>query len=244
MSLAPPPARVFVDVGAHDGGSIAAVIEGGYRFDQMISVEPDPDMVARLSNRFANEIADGRYRIAPFGLSNRRGAARLFGDNRTGGASLVPSKFAPDNRGGREIALIDWAHFIAEYGLAQARLWVKINAEGAEVDIIEGILAQGGAGIESLVVYFDIVKSPFGAWAKWRTINALRARNIPFVLAEQVLIKRGARPRLHNWLSSFAALRDPPIPPDPPPLSKLIRMHYLDFVSAIGIRLDQFKRRI
>lgn len=238
-----PPARVFVDIGAHDGSSIQAVLDGGYAFDRMISVEPDPEMVARLSQRFAAEIAAGRYRVAPVGLSDVAGAARLYGDNRAGGASLVASKFASDNRASREIDLIDWPRFLADYDLFNASLWVKINAEGAEIAILKSILAQGGAGIESLVVYFDIVKSPFGAWAKWRMVRALRESKIAFHTAEAILPKHGPRPRLHNWLASFAELRDPPLPPTPPPLTKLIRMHYLDLVSALGIRLDQFKRR-
>ncbi|MEZ5995207.1 MAG: FkbM family methyltransferase [Hyphomonadaceae bacterium] len=245
MQRAPATAapRVFVDIGAHDGSSIAMAVEGGYAFDRLISVEPDPDMVAHLEKRFEAEVASGRYRVAPVGLSDRIGTARLFGDNSGGGASIVAGKFAPEDRTSREIALIDWPALLDQYGLRGARLWVKINAEGAEVPIVESILAEGGSGIESLVVDFDIVKSPFGAWAKWRTLRALRASGIPFRLAEEVFVKHGPRPRLHNWFSSFADLRDPPIPPRPAPLSKLIRMHYLDACSAIGIRLDMFKRR-
>lgn len=235
--------RIFIDIGAHDGSSVATVLEGGYAFDRILSVEPDPDMVAHLGQRFAREIADGRYAIAPVGLSNRNGAAKLYGDNSTGGASVVEDKFATANRAARAITLVDWPTLLDQYGLKGARLWIKINAEGAEVPILESIIAEGGAGIAGLVVYFDIVKAPFGAWAKWRTIAALKKAGIPFALAEDVLIKRGPRPRLHNWLSGFSELKNPPIPPDPPPLAKLIRMHYLDACSAIGIRLDMFKAR-
>jgi len=235
--------KVFIDVGAHDGSSVAAALDGGYAFDRIVSAEPDPDMVAHLEARFAAEIASGLYQVAPVGLSNRNGSAQLFGDNTRGGASVIAGKFAGDNRNAREIVLIDWPTFKTQYGLDGARLWIKINAEGAEIPILESIVAEGGAGIEGLVVYFDIVKAPFGAWAKWRTLGALKRSGIPYALAENVLIKRGPRPRLHNWLSSFAELKSPPIPPDPPPLAKLIRMHYLDACSAVGIRLDMFKPR-
>ena len=235
--------RVFVDVGAHDGSSIAAVIEGGYAFDAMISAEPDPEMIAKLQTRFADEIAAGRYQVAPVGLSNHIGTAQLLGDNALGGASLVKGKFAANVGNAREINLIDWPTFLNRFGLRDALLWVKINAEGAEIAILDSIIADSDRNIESLVVYFDIVKSPFGAWQKWRVMRDLRRAGIPFILAENVLIKHGPRKRLHNWLSGFAALKDPPIPPDPPPLSKLLRMHYLDAVSALGIRLTLFKRR-
>lgn len=233
---------VFVDIGAHDGSSVAAAVEGGYRFDRIVSAEPDPDMIAHLSQRFASLIEAGRYTIAPVGISDHAGAARLFGDNSRGGASIIEGKFAAADRGGREIQLIDWPRFLADYGLEDARLWVKINAEGAEVAIIDSILAHGHRNIESLVVYFDIVKSPFGAWAKWRTLRAARKAGLPLLLAEDILVKRGPRPRLHNWFSSFADLKSPPLAPVPAPLSKLVRMHYLDIVSACGIRLDLFKR--
>jgi FkbM family methyltransferase len=235
--------RVFVDVGAHNGGSIFSVIEGGYSFDRMVSVEPDPEMIAALERRFAKEIAAGRYQIAPVGLSDHAGTAHLMGDNTEGGASMIAAKFGAVTGVVREIKLIDWPTFLKEYGLEDARLWVKINAEGAEVAILDSIIAQGGKNIESLVIFFDIVKSPFGAWKKWRVMRDLSHADIPYLLAENVLIKHGPRKRLNNWLSGFAALKSPPIPPDPPPLSKLVRMHYLDVASALGIRLTLFKRR-
>jgi FkbM family methyltransferase len=235
--------RIFVDVGAHNGGSIHSVLEGGYTFDRLVSVEPDPEMIAALKTRFAKEIAEGRYQVAPVGLSDHIGAAQLMGDNSLGGASMIAGKFAAGVGNVREIKLIDWATFLKDYDLENARLWVKINAEGAEIEILDSILAEGGRNIESLVVFFDIVKSPFGAWKKWRVMRDLAQAGIPYLLAENVLIKHGPRKRLNNWLSSFPALKEPPIPADPPPLSKLIRMHYLDTCSALGIRLTLFKRR-
>ncbi len=235
--------RVFVDVGAHNGGSIFSVIEGGYTFDRMVSVEPDPEMIAALQTRFAKEIAEGRYQIAPVGLSDHIGTAQLMGDNTEGGASLIAAKFGAGAGNVREIRLIDWPTFLADYKLTDARLWVKINAEGAEVAILDSLIAEGGKNVESLVIFFDIVKSPFGAWKKWRVMRDLAHAGIPYLLAENVLIKHGPRKRLNNWLSSFAALKSPPVPADPAPLSKLVRMHYLDVVSALGIRLTLFKRR-
>jgi FkbM family methyltransferase len=235
--------RVFVDVGAHNGGSIFSVIEGGYTFERMVSVEPDPEMIAALEKRFAREIAEGRYQIAPVGLSDHVGTAQLMGDNTEGGASMIAAKFGADAGNVREIMLIDWPTFLKDYNLQNARLWVKINAEGAEVAILDSIIAERGRNIESLVIFFDIVKSPFGAWKKWRVMRDLAHADIPYLLAENVLIKHGPRKRLNNWLSSFAALKNPPIPADPPPLSKLVRMHYLDAVSALGVRLTLFKRR-
>lgn len=235
--------RVFVDVGAHNGGSIFSVIEGGYTFDRMVSVEPDPEMIAALEKRFSQEVADGRYQIAPVGLSDHIGTAHLMGDNTEGGASMIAGKFGAGAENVREIRLIDWPTFLKDYNLADARLWVKINAEGAEIAILDSILAEGGKNIESLVIFFDIVKSPFGAWKKWRVMRDLAHAGIPYLLAENVLIKQGPRKRLNNWLSAFHALKNPPIPADPPPLAKLVRMHYLDAVSALGIRLTLFKRQ-
>lgn len=235
--------RVFVDVGAHNGGSIFSVLEGGYTFDRMVSVEPDPEMIAKLEARFPSEIAAGTYQIAPVGLSDHLGSAQLLGDNTEGGASMIAGKFGGSTGNVREIRLIDWPTFLADYNLRDARLWVKINAEGAEIAILDSIIAEGGKNIESLVVFFDIVKSPFGAWKKWRVMRDLTHAGIPFQLAEKVLNKHGPRKRLNNWLSAYPALKTPPVPADPPPLSKLIRMHYLDVCSALGLRLTLFKRR-
>lgn len=235
--------KVFVDVGAHEGFSIATVIEGGYAFDRMISAEPDPDMVAMLKARFAKELADGRYQISTAGISNKSGMATLFGDNLHGSATMLANKKVSGENRARTIELIDWPTFLDRFDLRDARLWVKINTEGAEVAIIESIIAEGGRNVESLVVYFDIVKVPFGAWKKWRTIRALRKSGIPFFIAEDILVKHAPRPRMHNWLSSFADLRDPPLEPTKPPLRKLVRMHYHDICSALGLRSSLFWKR-
>lgn len=231
--------KVFIDIGGHDGASVCAAL--CYAFDRIVTIEPDADMIKTIETRFPLEIATGRVEIAPYGLSDRCGEAILFGDNTLGGASVVAGKFAHTEHA-RTITLIDWSAFAVRYRLANALLWIKINAEGAEIEIIRSMIA-GGAQPVALVVYFDIVKSPFGAWRKWAAIRAMRRAGVPFSLAEDVLVKRGPRPRLHNWFSSFPGLLDSPIAPSRAPASKLIRMHYLDIVSALGIRLSLFKRR-
>lgn len=235
--------KVFLDIGAHNGRTAAAVLGGDWPFDRIISVEPDRDMVAVLEARFADHIASGRYRVAPIGLSNGTGSAKLFGDNSGGGASLLSSKFGHDNRASRDITLLDWSTFASQYRLDAADLYVKINCEGAEVAIIDSLLDHGADNVKSLVVDFDIVKTPFGGWKKWRSVRRLRAAAIPYLLSEEVFFKSPKTGARENWLNSLPDLVDAPTPRIPPPFFRVLRVRYLEVVSALGVRPDLFKRR-
>lgn len=236
--------RIFVDVGAHLGSSAADALDNRYLFDKIISVEPDPFYVDHLMSRFAKEIAHGRYLVAPFGLSDRCGSAPLYGDNSGGGASLHASKFASDCRKCRNIETVNWDGLIERYDLGDADLYVKINAEGAEIAIIEAILASSYANIRRLLIDFDIVKTPFGAWAKWEAVRQLRDAEIEFDLVEDIVVKRSSRPGLHNWLMSIPEVAKCPVPPHKPAAHVHLRTRYRELVSAAGIRLDAFKIRL
>lgn len=237
------PERVFIDVGAHNGATIAMALEGGYPFDRLISAEPDPDMVAHLEQRFSDDVATGRYQVAPVGLGKEVGTARLYGDNSGGGASVIATKFAPDARASREIQIVDWGAFLDRYSLRGAALYVKINAEGAEIDIVDSLLAHDRGEVQSLVVDYDIIKTPFGGWKKWRSVRALTRSGLTFQRSEDVFPKHGPRPGIHNWLSAIPELVNPPIPQDRPPFKRILRVRYLEVVSALGLRLNLFRRK-
>lgn len=234
---------VFVDVGAHRGQSAAIALGPDFRFDRVVSVEPDPDMAATLEARFAGAIGAGRYAVAPVALADRCGEGMLYGANAGGGASLIRHKFAAAERPSRPVRLCDWATFLAAHGLERARLVVKINAEGAEVAILAGILAGPHAGIVRMMVDYDIIKTPFGAWKKWASVRRLRAHGIPFDLAENVMTKGGPRPGLENWLRSLPEVVAAPAPAARPEFRRRARIRYLELVSALGIRHDLLKRR-
>ncbi|MEO1091746.1 MAG: FkbM family methyltransferase [Pseudomonadota bacterium] len=237
------PLRVFVDVGAHMGSSAALALQPPFRFDRVISVEPDPQMVEVLRERFSAEREAGRYVVAPYGLGERCGEAELFGDNTGGGASLLAQKSPAAAGEGRRVSLLDWPSFSTRYQLDAAELFVKINAEGAEVPILKSMLASGARNVSRLVVDFDVIKVPFGAWQKWRTVRALRRNGIPFDLAEAVLLKRPGRHGLAGWFNSLPGVVETPVPAERASRLKRARMTYLECVSALGIRLDVFKAR-
>ena len=53
--------NVFVETGTLWGDGVAVALECGY--DKVISIEIDPDRVAANSERFADEIAEGRVEL-------------------------------------------------------------------------------------------------------------------------------------------------------------------------------------
>lgn len=236
--------KVFIDVGAHGGSTAHGVLEElDLPFDRVISVEPDPSMVAHLEARFVEHIARGAYLVAPVAIADRNGSMTLFGSNAGGGASLIPAKVPRGERSGVEIPVVDWPTFLRRYALDDAELYVKINCEGAEVMIVQSIVEQGGGQIRSLAIDYDIVKAPFGGWKKWRSVRSLKRAGIPYLLTESVFVKGARRSGLDNWLRAFPELSAPPAPREPINLHQFIRVKYLELVSALGIRPDLFKLR-
>ena len=234
--------KVFIDIGAHGGSTADAVFSSGLSFDRVISVEPDPEWVSKLSTRFAEKVADGSYLVAPIAISNRNGAMTLYGDNRGGGASLISSKVSSDDRGGIDVPVVDWPGFIEKYNLSDSDLYIKINCEGGEIMIVDSMLSQGGAQIKSMVIDFDIIKTPFGGWKKWSAIRRLKRAGIPYLLSEAVFIKHSGRSVIRNWLCALPEFCSPPEPRDPLNLQQYVRVKYLELVSAIGIKHDFLKK--
>ncbi|MGG7565467.1 FkbM family methyltransferase [Rhodovulum sp. DZ06] len=235
--------RVFIDIGAHDGATARAVFAAPFAFDRVISAEPDPAMVAHLSGQFADRIAAGTYAVAPVALAESRGRMTLYGDNRGGGASLLAAKAQQGEARGVEVETLGWDDFLSAWDLRGAELYVKINCEGGEIGILRSIIAHDRGEIRSLVVDYDIIKTPWGGWKKWASMRALRRAGLAYELSEEVFVKRGRRPHIVNWLSALPEFQDPPAPRDPLNRMQVARVRWLELVSALGIRHDLFKMR-
>src|SRR5512139_2188088 len=73
--------RIFLDVGANNGQTLAAVIDPALRFDEIVCFEP-----VKICRQRIAKIADERVRIEPFGLWDKSCVQTLFNPDTKGGS--------------------------------------------------------------------------------------------------------------------------------------------------------------
>jgi FkbM family methyltransferase len=148
--------RVFVDIGSHVGQTIEEVLEPRWGFDLIYAIEPMPFQAAVLRQRFT---AEPRVKLHEFALANRDGALTMYGTNDELEASVFPEKDDVDTQVRTTVRCVDAASFFEEIARDVPQIVVNLNAEGAEVLILDRLIETGWIhAITELLVDFDIRK--------------------------------------------------------------------------------------
>lgn len=126
--------RIFLDVGANTGQSLAVALR--YDFDRIYCFEPAPQCWPHLQ-----KLADNRVTVAGFGLSNRNHTAPLYEPGRKG-ASMWAKDYARSTVSG-DCLFYRASEWFETYVQPTDRVWLKLNCEGAECDILEDLFASG-----------------------------------------------------------------------------------------------------
>jgi FkbM family methyltransferase len=192
--------KVFLDVGAHTGQTLAAA--KCWDFDRIVCFEPVKQHLSKLT-----ESADERTEIEMFGLWDRTALRTLF-DPGSQGASLWKR---PGRSEAAETCLfVSAAEWLLENTSPNDTVWMKLNAEGAELDIITDLLDSGVFDrINFLQVMWDAGKIPEIA----DRVAAVRARVEAKYRAPQVINSKALPPakthadRIDGWLALTSAKR-------------------------------------
>lgn len=231
---------VFLDIGGHEGQTVQTVLDPNWAFSHIYTVEPDPKYVAFLSRKFATEIAAGKVTVLPFALGREDRDGRLFDYNAAGGSTIVPGLLADESKA-IDVRVVDINRFIASLP-RDADIYIKINCEGAEVEIIERLAEIADVGnIRSIMVDFDIVKSSGGYWTKLKTMKLANRRGLPVQLAEDVMIGKSHRQRIENWLSYHPEISRAPRKPRVKKFAHRVRDTLRNVRSAVGISRRGYK---
>ena len=228
--------NILIDVGAHVGETLSVALNGSWAFDHVHSFEPDPACVRVMGGRFASLIADGRLTIHPVALGDRASEVTLTGDNAGGAASVVPG-FMRDDARRLAVPMIDVNAFLDAEIPPEAKLYIKLNCEGGEVAILDRLCERARIDdIVSIMADFDVVRASGGYYEKRRVLAKARARGLPILLAEHVMVGRGDS-RLANWFAHYPALaRGAYTPPVRQSLKRRLRYFARDMRSALGGR--------
>ena len=191
---------IFVDVGTHDGQTLAEVAKSKYGFDTIIGLEPHPQNFQNAVESFRD---DPRILIYNFGLSDSSGKATLYGDSSNLGASIFSEKVRPETDTNRTLVdLVRASDFFQEMFTKDDTVIVKLNCEGAEVPILRDLIKSGQIhGIKAVMIDFDIRHVRGAEHLEMVVLEELQSSGFSnFSLAEKVMIGKTHQHRIAHWL--------------------------------------------
>ena len=192
--------KVFLDVGAHEGSTLLAVRDPKYAFDRIYCFEPASSCWPALER-----LADARVTICRFGLWNQTTTRTLY-DPGSRGASMYADKFrdAPTHE---EIKLVRASDWFRENVRDGDDVFMKLNCEGAEVDIVEDLLDSGLlAGVRSVMIDPDVRKIPSQAHRERELRERLAASALAnYAMEDEVMVGTTHRARIQHWLGVAGA---------------------------------------
>jgi FkbM family methyltransferase len=185
--------RVFLDVGGHTGESVSAALDQHWAFDRIWTFEPTRRCVEILEH-----IADDRLTVVPAGWWSAD-TEMVIHDPGT----LHASVDAGASRAGEveHCSFLDAARWMSENIDSSDLVWLKVNIEGAEVEVLDRLLTSGEiTKVTHLVVHFDIEKLGQPDQAA-----AMRARldvaGVPWREASSVMFGRTDTSKVNTWLA-------------------------------------------
>jgi len=148
--------KIFVDVGGFEGDASRAALDPIFDFSKVICFEPVRELAAAIQKR----IRDNRLEVVCAALADRDGEACIFGPGTLAG-SLYQDHRDTDARIAAPCALRRASTVLAPFVDNGARVFLKLNCEGAEIPILEDLLRSGVFHrLESVLLDLDARKVP------------------------------------------------------------------------------------
>lgn len=199
--------KLFIDIGSHTGEAVSEAIEPRYAFDRLHCFEPAASSRARFKPR-----RHPRVTLHPFGLWNQACDTTIF-DPGSPGASVFSDKENVDTSVHEQCRferVSDW--FAANIG-ANDTVYLKLNCEGCECDIIDDLLESGQYHkVDFMLATFDVLKIPSQAHRAAETRARLEQsgyRNYMFTDMATLSVHVPIQTWLHFWLRAVGADRSP-----------------------------------
>lgn len=194
--------RIFLDVGAHIGTTLAIALESKYKFDKIFCFEPVIECCDRLRKH-----KDERITICEYGLWDKNCIKKLYKPGSTG-ASLFKDKFTREV-GSVDIKLVRASEWFSHNLNMVDEVYLKMNCEGAECVILDDLINSGEyKKIKVLMVDFDVRKILSQKHLMAEMKAKLNKLNIPkvFYIDEYNLGKGTHKYFTHFWLDNSLSL--------------------------------------
>ena len=187
--------RIFLDVGAHYGEILDVALAPRWGFDRLYSFEP-----ARGCQRILRGFRDSRVQVVPAGLSNRDGQVTLYGGGRIGASVYADKPRAEPALAPETIPLLRATDWLLASTRAADEVYLKLNCEGSECDVLEDLLDGGAVDrIRSVYVDFDVRKIPSQAHRQEPVERRLREAGCHYVTPEDLTSPAGGA-AVREWL--------------------------------------------
>jgi FkbM family methyltransferase len=185
--------RVFLDVGGHVGESLSVAMQPRWRFERIWTFEPTASCAAELE-----AMSDRRVTVVPAGWWSSDMEMDVHDPGRLH-ASVLPeaSVFGQVER----CRFVDAGRWMADNISERDTVWLKINVEASEVEVLERLLDTGEIRkVDHLVVHFDVDKLG-------RASDAIPVRRrlgeagIEWREAKDVMFGRTDQQKVATWLA-------------------------------------------
>lgn len=204
--------KIFLDVGSNEGQSLDALLDlrprskrivCRYAFDRIYGFEPVPELHRALAQKFR----DPRFTINNFGLWKETCEQPIYSPGTQSG-SLFVDKFNVDPEHHTTCKFVRASDWFRENLSDQDEIYVKLNCEGAEIDILEDLLdSDEYRKITSIGVTFDVRKIPSQVHREIELKQRLEACGHGNFLDLDIYRGRPQRDRIRIWLSRAGADR-------------------------------------
>ncbi len=203
--------RIFLDVGANTGQTLAAVLDPELGFDQVYCFEPSTacweklELVAAEGMHRMIETSRRRtyVKLLQFGLWNHAGEAAIFGPGNKGASlwkKINHPKYVPTELC-RFVRATDW---FVENIHAGNTVFLKLNCEGAECDILDDLLDSGEfEKVSYCMVDFDVRKIASQKHREAELRARLEREGVRFpriAFSKQVMVGATHQERIKHWL--------------------------------------------
>lgn len=169
--------RIFLDVGAHHGQTIKLLLNPKFRLTHIIGFDPSPLCHAILNRKFGN---NRKVTIVKAGLWSENCEMALHNEGSQGGTihQDYQTTCNPEPRITRcqFLKASDW---FRENLSENDEIFLKLNCEGSECDIINELLDTGEYNkIKNTFVDFDVRKSPSQKHKEEELMQRMKQMNI------------------------------------------------------------------
>jgi len=149
--------RIFIDVGAHEGQTIETVLAPEFKIDLVYAFEPSPTCYGILLKNFSG---NSKVIILNFGLWKETQELLLHNES-TQGASIYSDYQTTWKGHGKEtlcsfVKASEWFR----NNLGGGEIFLKLNCEGCECEIINDLIDSGEFNkLKAVLVDYDVRKS-------------------------------------------------------------------------------------
>ena len=197
--------KIFLDVGGYEGFSVLAALDPIFAFDRVFCFEPATHCIAKI-----RRIHDPRLVIIKAGLSNRTGTATLYHPGTPAGSVFSDAPTWGGDSSPEGIDLISASDFFRTFLRAQDRVYMKLNCEGSELDVLESLLdSRQTSLLANVLIDLDALKIPSQRDRVDRVMQRVKEAQIPHFTPEQVqygmVTNYGG---IRNWLIQAGASQD------------------------------------